>query len=114
MLFKSHEDISLLTEKNNLEFQKIILYFNQKKLALHKDKTKFMVLFKQRETPSPNIVFNYNQSITGPQDPNLIFPMSCINDSQEPYIKFLGLLVDPNLTFNPLTHGIGQNCPSKV
>ena len=32
-------------------------------------------------------------------DQNLIFPMKCVNDEQEQKIKFLGIFIDPQLTF---------------
>jgi len=45
MLLESHEDFQLLVAKINSEFHKIVNYFQFNKLALHKDKTKFLVFF---------------------------------------------------------------------
>jgi Reverse transcriptase (RNA-dependent DNA polymerase) len=98
-LFSSHENLDHLTEFVNIEFQKVIHFFNQHKLSLHKDKTKFMLFFKKRGTPSPNIVFNYNRPYTNQINQDLIIPMSCINDSADQKIKFLGVYIDPFLTF---------------
>ena len=100
MLFDSHEDLNFLIDKINTEFQKIIFYFNQNRLALHMDKTKFMIFFKTRGSPSPKIFFNFNSPLSTSIDQTLIKPMICINDSPDPKIKFLGVFIDPFLTFN--------------
>jgi hypothetical protein len=99
MLLDSHESLPLLTSKINKEFQKVITYFNVNKLSLHMEKTKFMLFFKNKGTPSPDILFNYNALNSTSQDPNLISKMICINDLDEPKIKFLGVTLDPFLTF---------------
>lgn len=108
MLFDSHEDLSLLTSRINVEFQKVIAFFNQNKLALHKDKTKFMVFFKNNRVPSPQINFNYNSPSSPTSDPNLIYPMLCVNDQPEPRIKFLGVMIDPFLTFKEHAKSINK------
>ncbi len=46
----------------------------------------------------PNIVINYNPLI-GAQDPSKIIKMNYINNSSTPYAKFLGVLIDPKLSF---------------
>jgi hypothetical protein len=46
----------------------------------------------------PNIVINYNP-LDGDQDPAKIIKMNFINDSPTPYAKFLGVLIDPKLSF---------------
>jgi len=98
MLLESHEDLPSLITKVNSEFQKVINYFNYNRLALHKEKTKFMLFFKKQNTPTPNVVFNYNVPGTA-NDQNLIFLMKCVNDEHEQKIKFLGVFIDPQLTF---------------
>jgi len=47
---------------------------------------------------APNIVINYNP-LDGAQDPSKIIKINFINDSPTPYAKFLGVLIDPKLTF---------------
>ncbi len=98
-LLESHESLPVLVSKINTEFQKVITYFKINKLALHLDKTKFIVFFQNKGTPSPNIVFNYNNLNTPTLDPALIFPMACVNDLAVPKIKFLGVQIDPFLNF---------------
>jgi len=98
MLLDSHDDLPLLVTKINREFQKVINYFNFNRLSLHKEKTKFMIFFKKQNSPTPNVVFNYNEPGT-PDDLNLISPMKCVNNEQEQKIKFLGVFIDPHLTF---------------
>jgi len=46
----------------------------------------------------PNIVINYNP-LSGVQDPSKIIKMNYINNSPTPYAKFLGVLIDPKLSF---------------
>jgi hypothetical protein len=57
-------------------------------------------------------MFNFNSVNSLIQDDNLIFPMACVNDQSEPKIKFLGVLIDPNLTFKEhiqnITHKINS------
>jgi len=60
MLLKSHENLPTLVSEINVEFQKIVNYFQYNKLALHKDKTKFLVFFKNKNLPSPDIFLNFN------------------------------------------------------
>jgi hypothetical protein len=99
MLFDSHESLPLLVTKINSEFQKVITYFNQNKLSLHKEKTKFILFFKNGGPDMPNIVFNYNDISSDVVNPDLIYPMHCINNLPVPTIKFLGVTIDPFLTF---------------
>jgi len=99
MLLDSHEDLQILTFNVNREFQKVISYFNANRMALHLEKTKFILFFKKSETPTPMIVFNYNEPGTVTNNPSLIYPMSCINDLPVPSIKFLGVQIDPQLNF---------------
>jgi len=63
-----------------------------------KKKLKFILFFKKQNSPTPNAVFNYNVPGT-PNDQNLIFLMKCVKDEQEQKIKFLGVFIDPHLTF---------------
>ena len=57
-----------------------------------------MLISNSKINHIPNIQINYNP-IGGPHDPAKNFQMSYINNSSTPYAKFLGVLVDPQLTF---------------
>ena len=46
----------------------------------------------------PNVVINYNP-LVGTQESSKIFKMNFINNSPTPYAKFLGVLIDPKLSF---------------
>ena len=99
MLLESHEDLPFLVSKINQEFHKIVNYFQFNKLALHKDKTKFLIFFKSNNTPTPDIFLNFNDLNEPIQNDNLKFKMCCVNDQNDAKIKFLGVLIDPFLTF---------------
>jgi hypothetical protein len=94
----SHSNLETLVHNVNLEFQKTVNFFSSHKLSLHPEKTKFMFISHSKVETMPKIFINYN-SLNGPQDPNKIFNMKCVNDSPDPYIKFLGILIDPQLSF---------------
>ena len=98
-LIHSNPDLLVLTDIVNREFQKVIEYFKIHKLALHPEKTKFIVFSHNREiaTTSPEVVINFNNS--NEDDPNKIFPMTCVNTSSVPAIRFLGIYFDPQLNF---------------
>ena len=74
-------------------------YFQYNKLALHKDKTKFLVFFKNKNAPSPEIFLNFNEIGNETTYENLKFKMQCVNDLDDPKIKFIGVYIDPQLTF---------------
>ena len=101
----SHSNIDTLVQVVNLEFQKTVNFFSSHKLSLHPEKTKFMLISNSKFENFPTININYN-SLNGPQDPNKIFKMQCINESNQPYAKFLGVLIDPQLNFKYQTASI--------
>ncbi len=97
-LFKSHANLEQLTQSVNCEFQKIVSFFCSHKLSLHPEKTKFMLFTNAKITEFPKLFINYND----PNSPNIInpiVPMICINESEQPYVKFLGVFFDPQLNF---------------
>ena len=47
----------------------------------------------------PNIVFNFNDINSLAPSPDLIKPMHCVNNDSDPCIRFLGVLIDPHLSF---------------
>ena len=99
-LFKSHENLQILTQMVNSEFQKIVSFFCSHRLSLHPDKTKFMLFNSSNVREIPNIFINYNDpNVVTITPTNAIIPMSCINSSDYPFVKFLGVFFDPQLNF---------------
>jgi len=98
-LLDSDSNLDNLVQKINVEFHKVINYFKLNKMALHPEKTKFILFSNRRWTPLPNVVFNFNPIDSPHENPNLISPMLCVNGLQNPSIRFLGVLIDPQLNF---------------
>ena len=96
-LLKSHSNLSILAENVNKEFQKVVTFFRSHKLALHPEKTKFMIFTNSKIQNFPEIFINFNDINT----PNELPPikMSCINCEESPHFKFLGVFFDPALNF---------------
>jgi len=94
----SHSNLETLALFVNQEFHKTVDFFVSHRLSLHPEKTKFMIVSSTPPTAVPNIVINYNH-LHGIQDPAKIFKMNYINNSPTPYAKFLGVLIDPKLSF---------------
>ena len=95
---ESHSNLNILTSVVNREFHRTVNFFTSHRLSLHPQKTQFMLVSSVPVHAAPNIVINYN-SLNGIQDPAKIFKMNFINNSPTPYAKFLGVLIDPKLTF---------------
>jgi hypothetical protein len=105
-LLDSDSNFDNLVQKINVEFHKVINYFKLNKMALHPEKTKFILFSNKRWTPLPNVVFNFNPIDSPHENPNLILPMLCVNRLQNPSIRFLGVLIDPQLNFKYQTASI--------
>ncbi len=100
-LLDSDHDINTLVTRVNCEFKKIVFYFRAHKLALHPQKTKFIVFSHNNFNNNPpviNIDFN-NYNV--PNDDDLVSPIEFVNCSADPTVKFLGVLFDPTLNFKP-------------
>jgi hypothetical protein len=99
-LLSSHSDINYLINFVNTEFQKIVHYFRAHRLSIHPAKTKFMLFSNSTnvQTIPCNIFINYNN--LGEINPDLIFPLEKVtSNSETPAIKFLGIFIDPALSF---------------
>jgi len=94
----SHDNLEILTQNVNREFQKTVNFFCSHKLSLHPEKTKFMLISNSKTNIVPNIDINYNEP-NAIQDPAKISKMCFINNSLTPYAKFLGVYIDPQLSF---------------
>ena len=57
-----------------------------------------MLISNSKILNSPEFFINFNPP-DAPQDQSLISKMTFINNSETPYAKFLGVLIDPNLSF---------------
>jgi len=108
MLLDSHDDPHLLIQNVNKEFHQVISYFNANKLSLHLEKTKYILFFKHSSTNNPDVVFNFNQPLMPTVDPSLIYKMTCVNDLPEQKIKFLGVFIDPFLSFRDHIHHLNS------
>ncbi len=94
----SHKDLGTLVTLVNDEFHKTVDFFISHRLSLHPNKTKFILFSNQRHEIAPKLVINFNPLI-GPQDPTKIFDMEFVNNLPTPVVKFLGVLIDPQLSF---------------
>jgi hypothetical protein len=101
MLTKSGPNIDELANYVNSEFQKVVQYFRANKLALHPNKTQFLLFthsLAAKENP-PEIYIN-NNDVGLPLDQSKLIPIPNINaKSCVPAVKFLGIFIDPALNF---------------
>ena len=95
----SSSNLNELVEFTNVEFKKVVSFFQQHKLSLHPKKTTFMVFSNIRNLNFNDIQINVNFNKSGCFDQNLIFPVSCVNLCDTPYVKFLGIYIDSKLSF---------------
>ena len=100
-LLMSHENINILMQQANIEFQKIITFFRSLKLALHPSKTKFMIFSNSNQVKTMNLTLNINFNNKNEDDISKIFVAELVcSDSKIPAVKFLGVFFDPQLNFN--------------
>lgn len=97
----SGKTLSEVIAKLNMELKKICDWFRTNEMSLHPDKTKFMIFNKREDSIDWNetrVVLNFNNG--DENDLNLITKLEYVNSkSDEPAIKFLGIFIDPQLTF---------------
>ena len=100
-LLASGPDIDNLFEFANSELKKIAYFFRQNKLALHPNKTNFILFSNSQVARSTNkALFIDNNNPNSIIDQNLVVPLTRITGSDEnPTVKFLGIHIDPLLTF---------------
>ena len=101
MLLKSGPNINELTDLVNAEFQKIVQYFRANKLALHPNKTQFLLFtHSQAAKENPPEIYINNNDVGTLQDPSKLIAIPNINaKSSVPAVKFLGIFIDPALNF---------------
>jgi len=103
---KSDNDLNRLIDLVNVEINKMAIWFRANKLAVNKNKTKY-IIFRTRGKKVyenvPNVVYNENE--TGcPFDPDLVTPLERyhnqhLNSDCRAY-KLLGILLDEHLNFD--------------
>ena len=101
-LLLSDPDLDNLIARANHELKKITDFFRAHKLALHPEKTKFLLFTHSSEARARPICLHLdfnNNDILSP-NPNLISNLTRVTtDSEVPAIKFLGVFIDPLLNF---------------
>ena len=94
------DDINILIDRVNLEFQKVCQFFRQHKLSLHPEKTKFLLISNSTTIQNLNVKININNSNGRENNKELIHQICQIkNSSKTPAIKYLGVYFDPSLNF---------------
>ncbi len=95
-LILCHENFDYLVGWVNSELKKISDYFRINKLALHPEKTKFMIYSNTPEIrqSKPKIFINNNNE--GENVEKNLIKIEQVSSS----VRFLGVLVDPSLSFN--------------
>ncbi len=100
-LLASGPNLPDLIQLVNDELFKIATYFRLNKLALHPQKTQFMLISNSPTALNyhTELFINHNNSSQSP-DQNLIYPISrVVSSSSVPAVKFLGIFFDTDLNF---------------
>jgi len=101
-LLACSDNIEELYNFVNHEFRKVVEFFRINKIALHPNKTKYM-LFSNSNTAinfNAQLYCNFNNENTHDPNPSLIIPITRVKSSDEiSAIRFLGVHFDPNLNF---------------
>jgi len=99
-LLASHEDFEILIDRVQTEFRKICEFFRQHGLALNAKKTNFMIFSNSPVIRNTKIDLFINNNNQDQNEFNLISPIEQIlPNSSDPVVKFLGVLIDSELTF---------------
>ena len=80
----AHESIKYIEKILNLELQSLVTWFKANKLSLNVEKTNF-ILFQRKAQPNPN--------------KSLVLHIDTFKVNQIEHTKFLGVVVDSNLTW---------------
>jgi hypothetical protein len=98
-LLVSNSNLAQLFSFVNQEFRKIVYYFRKHKLALHPEKTVFMLILNLAPADHGEIIYIDNNHYDDTYHPALKLPILSVNLLQMPKTKFLGVLLDPQLNF---------------
>jgi hypothetical protein len=98
----SDKSLENLISVANTEFRMVAQWMRANRLMLHPDKTKFMIFCPRQKPLDINlcrVYLNNNDIGTVPEDPELVSEIIFLNTADEPVIRFLGLFLDPHLSF---------------
>lgn len=99
-LIISHENINTLIQLANTEFKKICHFFRLNRMALHPNKTQFMVFSNIKNVNDMDIQIFCDNNNTNQGNANLVSPIMRVSHKENmPSIKFLGVHFDQNLNF---------------
>ena len=100
-LLASSKNVTQLFDKVNKELLKIAQYFRINKLALHPLKTKYILFSNSNDALSTEKRLFIDNNIENSYfDKDLKFEISRVRgETEDPAIKFLGLLIDPKFSF---------------
>jgi len=101
----AHDDLSQLCTFVNTELQKLAIWFKSNKLAVNVKKTKYVIFHtKQKKLHMGNNKIFFNNNDLTYNDPDLITELDRIsndnNQISEQSYKYLGILLDENLSFD--------------
>ena len=100
-LLLSHHNFEFLITWVNIELKKISHFFRQLKLTLHPSKTKYMIFSNSTTVKNSTPIILIDSNNPGESNQDLVKQIGKIsNDDDIPAIKFLGIYIDPNLSFN--------------
>jgi hypothetical protein len=99
-LLAKNANLNKLFSDVNEEFRKVVYYFRAHRLVLHPDKTTFMLFSTANaDTVNNKIYIDNNNYAEAHYNPNLKSAIHCVNNLDAAKVKFLGVLIDPNLNF---------------
>jgi hypothetical protein len=113
-LLASNENLDNLIADVNAEFRKVVYYFRAHRLVLHPDKTTFMVFSSSNVNSNDFSIYIDNNNYHDVYDANLKAPINCTNNLPSPKVKFLGVLIDPNLNFRTHIKSISAKIASSL
>jgi len=99
-LIASNQNLETLIEFAQNEFRKICQYFRQHGLSLNAKKTNFILFSNSNIVKNRKIEFFIDNNNLDQNDPSHRLCIEQIShSSSHPYVKFLGVLLDPDLSF---------------
>jgi len=109
-LFASNENFEELLEFVQFEFRKVCEFFRAHGLSMNANKTNFMIFSNNHAVRNSKIDLFVDNNNFDQNDPTLKTPLIQIcPDSPTPYVKFLGVLIDHDLSFKHQINHISCN-----
>jgi len=105
-LLASNDNFNVLLDFVQQEFRKVCEFFRSHGLAMNASKSNFMIFSNNPEIRNLKVNLYVDNNNCNQNDPLLKSPLTQVSpQSPSPYIKFLGVLIDPDLTFkHHITH----------